>query len=640
MTAEAPDRAYLADMTDDRRWSRWIPSLAALLATAIFVFDTVSPMQFAIAVLYVVVIMMIASTSSSREVIVAGISCAVLAVTSYMIVHGFYFEDSAWVRAMMSLSAIAITTMLALRNLATVKVAQERARLLDLSHDAIFVHDLSGNITYWNRGAEQLYGWSSDEAAGRQPRELIRTVFPTTYEAIIAEVHRTGRWEGELIQTTRDGRQVAASSRWALQRDDHERPLAILETNTDITEQKRADAELRASEKRYRNIFDAAGVSIWEQDYSGIRKAIDSLRADGILDARAYLERRPDEVARLLALIRTMDVNDATVELFGAKDRSELLGPISPVISANGDTGFIDMIDALFRGETAVSSEAVLRTLAGDNIFVLFNMRLASEPEVMNSVLVSMIDVTERHRFQEALDRANAELAHAARVATLGELTASIAHEVNQPLAAIVTNGEACVRWLSRPQPDLDEVRANLDRIIANGNRAAEVIARLRAMAKKTDPRYEPLALNEIAEQAAALVDREVSIHGAQLTVDLADPSPAITGDRVQLQQVVINLLLNAAQAMNGQPKDTRAVALRTMAGEDGPTIEVSDTGPGLPPEIASRIFEPFFTTKANGMGMGLSICRSIAEAHGGELITIEKNEPGSTFRLILRNRQ
>ncbi|MFC5069092.1 PAS domain-containing sensor histidine kinase [Flaviflagellibacter deserti] len=640
MTVEATDKTYLADPLDDRRWSRWIPYVAALLATALFVFDTLSPMQFAIAVLYVVVIMMIASTCGRREVIVAAIACVVLTVTSYVVVHGFHFEDSAWVRSMMSLSAIAITTVLALRNLSTVKVAQERARLLDLSHDAIFVHDLSGNITYWNRGAEQLYGWSSDEAAGQQPRELIRTVFPMSHEAIIAEIHQTGRWEGELIQTTRDGRRLTVSSRWALQRDDQDRPLAILETNTDVTEQKRADAELRRSERRYRNIFDAAGVSIWEQDYSGIKKAIDALRRDGVLDARGYLEQRPDEIARLKALVRTMDVNDATVELFGAKDRSELLGPISTVVGADGDAGFVEVIDALFRGETTTSSEAVLHTLAGDNISVLFNMRLASEPEVMNSVLISMTDITERHRFQEALDRANSELAHAARVATLGELTASIAHEVNQPLAAIVTNGEACVRWLSRQEPDLGEIRANLDRIIANGNRAAEVIARLRAMAKKTDPRYEPLSLNEVAEQAAALVDRELGIHGAQLTVDLANPSPEITGDRVQLQQVVLNLLLNAAQAMNGQPRDTRLIALRTIDGQDGPMIEVSDTGPGLPPEIASRIFEPFFTTKANGMGMGLSICRSIAAAHGGELTTVEKSEPGSTFRLILRNRQ
>ena len=186
--------------------------------------------------------------------------------------HGLS-SDTALGSAVMSVSAIGITTFLALKNQSANLVLRKQARLLDLTHDTVFVRDMNDVITYWNRGAEELYGWPKEQAVGQHCHQLMRTSFPEPLDAITAELLRTGRWEGELVHTKQDGTQVIVDSRWALQRDERGRPVAIMETNTDITERKLADAELRKSERRYRNIFQSAGVSIWEEDFSQVKAA-------------------------------------------------------------------------------------------------------------------------------------------------------------------------------------------------------------------------------------------------------------------------------------------------------------------------------------------------------------------------------
>ena len=222
---------------------------------------------------------------------------------------------------------------------------------------------------------------------------------------------------------------------------------------------------------------------------------------------------------------------------------------------------------------------------------------------------------------EEALHRSQAQLAHVTRVTMLGELAASIAHEVNQPLAAIATNGEASLRWLNRPQPDLGEARAAIGSLLEAAGRASEVIRRIRALARRSDPRHLPLALNEVALEAAGLVRRELASHQVTLKLDLAPGLAQVRGDRVQLQQVLINLLMNAMQAMQHCAPGQAVLTLQTRScDEGGVTCSVADTGPGIPVEHLPRLFDAFFSTKEDGMGMGLPICRSIIETHGGRI--------------------
>jgi PAS domain S-box-containing protein len=247
-------------------------------------------------------------------------------------------------------------------------------------------------------------------------------------------------------------------------------------------------------------------------------------------------------------------------------------------------------------------------------------------------------DITERNRTQDALHQAQAELAHVTRVATLGELTSSIAHEVNQPLAAIVTNGEICLRLLGRDVPDLDELRAAVHGMISDGRRASEVIRRLRALAKKTDitPRVW-LNLNDVVDEVIPLVQREVLNYRITLRFDLAPALPPVLGDRVQLQQVIINLLINGIQAMASVDDRPRELLISSQRHEtDQVLVAVRDSGIGIDPEIANRLFDAFFTTKPKGMGMGLSICRSIIEAHGGRVWASTNAGPGATFQFTL----
>jgi PAS domain S-box-containing protein len=249
----------------------------------------------------------------------------------------------------------------------------------------------------------------------------------------------------------------------------------------------------------------------------------------------------------------------------------------------------------------------------------------------------AVVDVTATKQAEEKLHKAQAELAHVTRVTTLGELTASIAHEVNQPLAAVVANAEACLRWLDRESPDLVAARRSVEWVIDDSCRASEVIRRVRALAKKSDIEKVPLDVNDVVREAVVLVQRELSSQLISLRTELAPSLPMILGDRVQLQQVIINLVMNGIEAMQPITDRQRELVIRSDQDEMRRVhVSVTDRGVGISAEIANRLFNAFFTTKSSGMGMGLSICRSIVEAHEGRLSISPNEGPGTTVQFVL----
>jgi PAS domain S-box-containing protein len=250
--------------------------------------------------------------------------------------------------------------------------------------------------------------------------------------------------------------------------------------------------------------------------------------------------------------------------------------------------------------------------------------------ETGNQAVAFVVDLTERKR-------AEADLAHANRVATMGQLTASIAHEVNQPLAALLTNAETAVRWLTRRPPDLEKTRQSIDRSIDDGRRAADIIGRIRDFSKKAPMRKGSVEINEAILEIMRLARVAMSEHGVSVDMQLSEGLPPILGDRVQLQQVILNLIMNAIEAMSEVVDGSRELLIGTGIGEtDAVRVTVSDTGPGLPHVNSESIFGAFYTTKANGLGMGLSICRSIVEAHGGRLWATPNQPRGAVFRMML----
>jgi PAS domain S-box-containing protein len=246
-------------------------------------------------------------------------------------------------------------------------------------------------------------------------------------------------------------------------------------------------------------------------------------------------------------------------------------------------------------------------------------------------------NVTERRLAEQALSKVRSELAHVARVTSLNALTASIAHEVNQPLSGIVTNASTCLRMLAARRPNIEGARETARRTIRDGNRASEIISRLRALFANKNAAIEPLDLNDAAREVIALSVHELQISGVVLRQDFADDLPAVPGDRTQLQQVILNLILNAADAMNEVTDRPRSLVVRTQRHKDDQVrLDVQDCGIGIDSKIAGKLFEAFFTTKSKGMGIGLSVSRSIVESHGGRLWAMANDGPGATFSFAI----
>jgi C4-dicarboxylate-specific signal transduction histidine kinase len=252
--------------------------------------------------------------------------------------------------------------------------------------------------------------------------------------------------------------------------------------------------------------------------------------------------------------------------------------------------------------------------------------------------LVGLIDVSDRVQAQDMLAKIQADIAHAARVSVLGELAASIAHEVSQPLTAIEANTEASLLWLAHAEPNLAEVRELSARTAAEVQRAAEILQRIRSMAMRAGPVKAPVSINPLIDEALLFLRHELIRHDIEVELQLDRELPVLVGDRVQLQQVVINLAINAIQSMASGSTGPRVLSIRTFPMRPASQIiEVEDTGPGIAPEALDRLFEGFFTTKTSGMGIGLAICRSIIEAHGGHIVARNLSDrPGAAFTIEL----
>jgi C4-dicarboxylate-specific signal transduction histidine kinase len=264
----------------------------------------------------------------------------------------------------------------------------------------------------------------------------------------------------------------------------------------------------------------------------------------------------------------------------------------------------------------------------------LVSRRKRSEESLrrMNTALVEQMAV--RERAEESLRKTRAELARVARVTTVGEFAASVAHEINQPLGAIVANSDACVAWLAEESPNLAEARAAAERAAMGATRASEVIRRIRSLISKEPTEQVPVQLNDVITEIVDLTSSQASKTGVTITVKLQPNLPRITGDRIQLQQVILNLITNGIEATSGVTGRPRRLEIHSETlGTDEVQVSVCDTGVGVASEMMARLFEPFFTTRSQGIGMGLSISRSIVEAHGGKLTAESSEGQGSVFR-------
>jgi PAS domain S-box-containing protein len=467
-----------------------------------------------------------------------------------------------------------------------------KAAMLDAALDCVVTIDHEGRITEFNPAAERIFGYRRNQVAGKN---LADVMIPRS----LREKHRRGlalylatgesRVLGRRVEMTAaraDGSEFPVEL--TITRIPLEGPPSFTGYLRDISERKQAEENLRRSKA-----FLAEGQHLSRVGSFSWRVATDEITWS-------------EQLYRIFELDQGTPV---TLELIGSRVHPDDIPLLNDMIEqARGAGGNFEYEHRLLLPDQSVKYLHLIAHGSRDR-----DGRL----EYIGAVQ----DVTQRRLSEEALGKARSELAHVARVTSLGVLTASIAHEVNQPLAAIITNAESGLRWLDRAPPDVAKVRELTRRVVADARRASEIIDRIRTMATRRVPEPALLSLSDIIAETIVFLRHELQSKSVSVSLDLAPALPQVVGDRTQLQQVVVNLAINAVQAMAQSGAARRSLFVRTML-SDPETVccSIEDSGPGIDPRHLSRLFDSFFTTKDTGMGMGLPICRSIIEAHDGTI--------------------
>lgn len=418
--------------------------------------------------------------------------------------------------------------------------------------------------------------------------------------------------------------------------EDHQCPDIVFLSLAGTLIDDRSHWTLLASDERYRNLIHHLPCALLQVDSTAMTAIFDKLRRDGISDIGPYLDDKPELAIHSRNIVQVTDANRNAVQLFAADCADRLIGSVDYLFVASPETAK-RVITAHFDGRRSYAERMKIRTFDGRLRDVELSVTYPTLPERLDVTLLSLEDVTDRLRTEAQLRQLQADYSRTARISMLGELATSIAHEVNQPLAAIVTNAETSLRWLSREDPNLAKVSQLTARIAGSARHASDVVQRIRGMAARRAPELAVLDLNGIVDEALIFVRHEIEARSIELSVRHRGDLPQVRGDRVQLQQVVVNLLLNAVQAIaQGDPPGGQ-IDVSTASSADGTaTFAIHDSGPGVAEENLDRIFGSFFTTKEEGIGIGLAICQSIITAHGGALAVTNHRDGGALFHFSL----
>lgn len=392
---------------------------------------------------------------------------------------------------------------------------------------------------------------------------------------------------------------------------------------------------VRASEQRYRNLLHHLPFALLQVDARQIGAVYEGLRRSGVTDLQAFLDEHPDLIDTANALVMVTEVNASAVTLFGVDSVADLVGPVGYLFAASPESAR-RVMTARFEGRRSYAEVMKLRTFDGRLLDVAITLTYPRPPERLDVTLISVEDITDRLGTDAQLRQLQADYSRAARISMLGELATSIAHEVNQPLSAIVTNAETSLRWLQRPEPNLSKVGQLMSRVAESARRASEIVQRIRGMAGRNAPEQSALDLNDIVYEALVFVRHDLETRAIALTLQLGTGLPGLLGDRVQLQQVVVNLLLNAAQAL-AMDQSAGRIDVVTAISPDGMLLfSIRDNGLGIAHTDFDRVFDSFFTTKEDGVGIGLAICQSIITAHGGAITASNHPDGGAIFTVLL----
>jgi PAS domain S-box-containing protein len=493
--------------------------------------------------------------------------------------------------------AVGVFVDITARNLAQAALRESEDRYRDLvehSEDLVCTHDLAGKLLSCNPAPARILGYEVAELLDIPMQELMAPEFREQFESYLARVKTTGADKGLMAVITRTGDRRIWEYQNTLRTEGVPSPI-VRGIAHDVTERMRAEKSLQ----RFRMLMDQSNDAIEVVNPETLRFI--------------YINER------------------ACLDL--GYSREELLSMSVYDINPNIDESMHARVIDRLRTSGSIILESRHRRKDGSTFPVEVSIK---QVNLGRTYIVNVTrDITERKRTELALQEAQSELARVTRFAAMGELTASIAHEVNQPLAAVVTDASAALHWLAVQPPNLDEARESMSRTIQEANRAGDVIKKIRGLLRKVPFRLQPLDGNEVVRETLLLAEAELLRGGIIVQKELADDIPTALGDRVAVQQVVLNLILNAIDAMS-TITDRRELFLKSSKHTDGILIQIQDSGKGFDLEQADRLFEPFFTTKPSGIGLGLSISSSIIEAHGGRLWAEPGASQGAIFQFTL----
>jgi PAS domain S-box-containing protein len=520
----------------------------------------------------------------------------------------------------------------------------ELRQLIDVIPQQVFVFDSNWDPLFANRREREYTGLTLQEV---HSKDAVAKIFHPEDVKKLEVIRERGRSEGAPFELEARIRAKDGQYRWFLIRDN---PLRDVEghvlqwyaTRTDIEDRKRAEM-LLAGEKRLLEMIARGDSRPFILD--ALCRLVEELASGSLcsillLDANANRLRHGAAPSLPITYTEAIDglvIGPSVGSCGTAAYRAErvIVSDIAtdPLWADYRDLALAQGLRACWSSPILSSEGRVLGTFA--TYYREPRSPTPQEHNVIERITHLASIAVERERAEEALRQAQGDLAHVSRVTTMGELTASLAHEVNQPIAAAVTNAKTCLRWLARDDPDLEEARAAAMRIVKDGTRAAEIIGRIRLLFKKGTLQRELVDVNEVIREMIVLLRGETARYNILVGTDLAVDLPQIMGDRVQLQQVLMNLMLNGIDAMK-ETSSGSELTIKSEADDGQLLISVSDTGVGLAPEQADQIFRAFFTTKDSGTGMGLPISRSIIESHGGRLWAAGAPGRGATFQFTL----
>ena len=593
----------MADLSDDRSINRSAPfqslasdAIAVVLALVVFAADTFTGYESAVAVLYALVILIAARDGPERKVLLAAAGSVALAVASFLLTHAHDIDTGTVGRLAVALFAIGMTGALLLSQLsarraqAAFQASEANLRLIADSVPQVLWQGLpDGRLTFLNRRWDETTGVPVDVALA-DGWAWLNGFHPDDRDGLLDD-WATARASGEPFESYRRLRRKDGTDRWMqisgrpVWSDDGGGIVQWYGVLTDIDDEMRAQLTARAlnqtleqrvaertddlirSEQRYRSIFEQSHVAMFEWDLSELDRQLDRLRREGVRDLGAYLMDRPDILAAFHDLYTITDANEAAVKLLDVASRADLVGRPGPMRKGSANT--LGGLVAAYEGRTGYTASEEFVLHDGRVVKVLYGVSYIMAAADRRHALVGMIDVTDREEAQELLIKAKEDLARANRAATVGAFSATIAHELNQPIGALMMDAQTTARWLDRDEPDLASARRALTRLVANAERASHVLRRTREQLTKGRRAVIPLDIGSVVVSAVDLLQRELQMSRVRVDLALASALPAVEADRVELQQVIINLVMNAVHAMAGTAPIDRVIAISTARDGD-----------------------------------------------------------------------